>query len=454
MSSGPETNYALTTDGDHVAYEVLGGGGGPLDLLFVGDGTMISIDMHDEEPHVRRFQRRLASFSRFVRFDSRGLGLSDRLPAGVSPSVELEVDDVVAVLDAAGSDRAALLAVGNSGLTALLAAAKHPERIGSLVLMHCYARLSRSADYPCGIPQNILDRFIEAVVDVSGSTSDDEMDDVRLMAASLNDDPEFRRWWRRAARQGASPATARATLVASFQSDVRAALPSVTAPTLVLHRDPSLFAVEHARYLAEHLRDVRLLELPGGDHLPYGHGCDTIVDEIEEFLTGSRGGSGTDRVLTTVLFTDIVSSTQRAARAGDRTWHDVLDRHDAMVRSELRRFDGREVKSTGDGILATFGGPARAIRCAEAICVGARGLGIEVRAGLHTGEVEVRGDDIGGIAVHIAQRVSAQAGPNEVLVSRTVVDLVAGSGIAFEDRGHQELKGLEGSWQLFAAVTA
>jgi class 3 adenylate cyclase len=196
------------------------------------------------------------------------------------------------------------------------------------------------------------------------------------------------------------------------------------------------------------------VELPGGDHLPYGHGSDTIVDEIEEFLTGSRGGSGTDRVLTTVLFTDIVSSTQRAARAGDRSWRDVLDRHDAMVRSELRRFNGREVKTTGDGILATFDGPARAIRCAESICVAARGLGLEVRAGLHTGEVEVRGDDIGGIAVHIAQRVSAQAGSNEVLVSRTVVDLVAGSGLEFEDRGLHELKGLEGSWQLFAGVTA
>jgi class 3 adenylate cyclase len=367
--------------------------------------------------------------------------------------VELEVADIVSVLDAARSEQTALLAIGNAGLAALMAAAQHPERVSSAVLVHCFARLPRSEDYPCGVPQRVLDRFVDVAVDVSGASADDDMNDAKLLAAGLSEDPRFREWWSRASRQGASPAAARASMTATFGTDVRAALPLITAPVLVLHRDPSLFSVDHARYLAEHLPTARLVELPGGDHLPYGPGSDAIVDEVEEFLTGARGGSGTDRVLTTVLFTDIVSSTKRAVEAGDRSWHDVLDRHDAMVRSELRRFNGREVKTTGDGIMATFDGPARAIRCAQAIGAGARQLGIEVRAGLHTGEVEVRGDDIGGIAVHLAQRVSAQAGSNEVLVSRTVVDLVAGSGLEFDDRGLHQLKGLDGSWQLFAVVT-
>jgi class 3 adenylate cyclase len=450
--TGVETRYARAADGSHVAYQVMGSG--PLDLVFVGDGTMISIDMHDEEPHVRRFMGRLASFSRLIRFDRRGIGLSDRLPAGIFPSLELEVADLVSVLDAAGSERASLLAFDSAGMTALMAAAQHAERVTSLVLMHCYARLPQSDDYRFGVPQHVLDRFVESVVDVSRtSTPGDDVDDVRMMVSSVSDDPRFRQWWSRASRQGASPAAARANLVASFETDVRVALPLVHAPVLVLQRRDGLYDVGHAHYLAEHLPDARLVELPAGDHLPYGRDSDAVVDEIEEFLTGVRGGSGTDRVLTTVMFTDIVGSTQRAATAGDRSWHDVLDRHDTMAREELRRFNGREVKTTGDGIMATFDGPARAIRCAEAICRGARELGIEVRAGLHTGEVEVRGNDIGGIAVHLAQRVSGQAEPNQVLVSRTVVDLVAGSGIAFEDRGQHELKGLEGSWQLFVVVT-
>ena len=278
------------------------------------------------------------------------------------------------------------------------------------------------------------------------------MDDVQLLAASLSGDPGFREWWARAGRRGASPAAARANLEMSFSGDVRSALPLIDAPTLILHRDPSLFSVGHARYLAEHLGHARLVVLPGGDHLPYGADSDTVIDEIEEFLTGVRGGAATDRVLTTVLFTDIVGSTERVARSGDRAWHELLDSHDAMTRSELRRFRGREVKTTGDGLLATFDGPARAIRCAQSICAGARRLGIEVRAGLHTGEVEVRGDDVGGIAVHLAQRVSSCADAGEVLVSRTVVDLVAGSGIAFDDRGVHELKGIEGTWGLFSVV--
>jgi class 3 adenylate cyclase len=426
-------------------------GDGPLDLVSVGYGNVVSIDMRDEETHVRRFEERLASFSRLIRFDPRGIGLSDAPPPGVAPGIELVVEDILTVLDTVGSTQACLFAVGGGGLAALLAAAMHPGRVSSLALVHCYARLPRDEDYPFGIPQRLLASFLDAVLDVGGGAgADPAMDDVDLLAPSLSQDPVFREWWARAGRRGASPAAARANLEMSFSGDVRSALPLIDAPTLVLHRDPSLFSVGHAHYLAEHLARARLVVLPGGDHLPYGADSDVIIDEIEEFLTGVRGGAATDRVLTTVLFTDIVGSTERVARSGDRSWHELLDSHDAMARDELRRFRGREVKTTGDGILATFDGPARAIRCAQSICAGAHRLGFEVRAGLHTGEVEVRGDDVGGIAVHLAQRVSSRAGAGEVLVSRTVVDLVAGSGIAFEDRGVHDLKGIDGAWGLFA----
>jgi class 3 adenylate cyclase len=447
VTGGPETRYAPSEEGTHVAYQIIGDG--PLDLVTVGYGNNISIDMRDEESHVRRFEERLASFSRLIRFDPRGIGLSDAVSPGVGPGIELVVDDIVTVLDAVGSTQACLFAVGGSGLAALLAAAVHPGRVSSLALLHCYARLPRDEDYPFGIPQALLTTFLEAVVNVGG-TEDPAMDDVDLLAPSLSGDPVFREWWARAGRRGASPAAARANLEMSFAGDVRSALPLIDAPTLVLHRDPSLFSVAHGRYLAEHLARARLVVLPGGDHLPYGAHSDVVIDEIEEFLTGVRGGAATDRVLTTVLFTDIVGSTERVARSGDRSWHELLDSHDAMARTELRRFRGSEVKTTGDGILATFDGPARAIRCAQSICAGAHQLGFEVRAGLHTGEVEVRGDDVGGIAVHLAQRVSSRADAGEVLVSRTVVDLVAGSGIAFDDRGVHDLKGIEGAWGLFA----
>ncbi len=447
LSTVTGTRYARTADGGHVAFQIVGQG--PTDLVCVGYGNLISIDLRDEEPHVRRFEGRLASFSRFIRFDPRGIGLSDAPPPGVSPDPELLADDIVAVLDAAGSPRASLFAVGSSGLAAMLAAAMHPGRISSLVLFNCYARLLREDDYPQGLRPEILDQFLESVLELDDA-AETSIDDVQLLAASLAGDPAFREWWAQAGRRSASPATARASLQASFSGDVRSSLPLIEAPTLVLHRDPSLFSVGHAHYLAEMIAGARLVVLPGGDHLPYGVDVDMVVDEIEEFLTGVRGGAATDRVLMTVLFTDIVSSTELASRSGDRPWHQLLDSHDAMVRAELRRFGGRAVKTTGDGILATFDGPARAIRCAQSICAAARGLGIEVRAGLHTGEVEVRGDDVGGIAVHLAQRVSSRAGPSEVLVSRTVVDLVVGSGLEFDDRGGHELKGIEGMWGLFA----
>jgi class 3 adenylate cyclase len=449
MKGGPESHYARTADGVHIAYQTMGDG--PLDLVLVGYGNMISVDIRDDEPHIRRFERRLASFSRFVRFDPQGLGLSDPIPAGTPVSVEQHVDDLMAVLDAIGSSSAALVAVGGSGLTALLAAAQQPDRISSLALIHAYPRMVRDEDYPCGFPVEWADGFMEGVLDLSADA--EESDDVVVLAPSLGEDPEFRAFWKRAGQRGASPASARLLLTMMFGSDVRSALPSIQAPTLLLHRIDSVFSLGHSRYLADHIANARLVELPGRDHLPFAGDSDAILDEVEEFLTGVRGGADVDRVLTTVLFTDIVGSTEQAVRFGDRAWHDILDRHDTMVRGELRRYRGREVKTTGDGILATFDGPARGMRCAQAICTGARRLGIEVRAGLHTGEVEMRGDDVSGIAVHLAQRVSALAGPSEVLVSRTVVDLVAGSGIEFDDRGEHELKGVAGRWRLFAVET-
>jgi class 3 adenylate cyclase len=447
VTVGPETRYAKTLDGVHIAFQTLGDG--PLDLLCAGYGNMVSIDLRDEEAHFRRFERRLWSFSRLIRFDPRGLGLSDRIAPGVPSTIEQGVEDVVAVLDAAGSSRASVFAVGGSGLTALLMAATHPDRVNSLVLVHAFARLVRSEDYPYGISQRSLDHFIDSVLDL-GDEADDSVDDIDLVAPSLGDDPEFRAWWKRAGQRSASPASARAWLTTTFNSDVRAILALVAAPTLLLDRTESPFGGSHSRYLADHLADARLVSLSGRDDAPWAGDSDAIVDEIEEFLTGVRGESGSDRILTTVLFTDIVSSTERAATSGDRAWHELLDRHDDMVREELRRFRGREIKTTGDGVLATFDGPARAMRCALAICAGARRQGIEVRAGLHTGEVELRGDDVSGIAVNLAQRVSSVAGPSEVLVSRTVADLVVGSGIAFDDRGEQKLKGIADPWRLFA----
>jgi len=443
----PDTSYAQAKDGVHVAYQILGEG--QLDLLCVGYGNMVSIDMRDEEPHFGRFERGLATFSRYIRFDPRGIGLSDPLAAGAPASVEQGVDDLVSVLDAVGSERAALFAVGGSALTALVAAASHPERVASLVLVNGHARRAWADDYPCGIPQQELDGFINAVLDVSGG-ADTPVDDVTILVPSLAGDPHFRAWWKRAGQRSASPATARTMLTMMYRTDVRSSLPLITAPTLLIHRVGSALPVEMTRYLADHLSHARLIELAGRDHFPFAGDSDALVEEIEEFLTGVRGHAETDRVLATVLFTDIVGSTERAAQGGDRSWHDLLDRHDRMIREELRRFRGHEVKTTGDGVLATFDGPARAMRCAHAICAGARRLGIEIRAGLHTGEVEIRGDDVGGIAVHIAQRVSTLATANEVLVSRTVVDLVAGSGIEFEDRGEHDLKGVPGTWRLYA----
>lgn len=440
-----EIHYARSGD-LHVGYQVIGDG--PIDLLALNNGSTIWID-RDDEPHWSRFDRRLASFSRLIRFDPSGLGLSDPFVGGSGPTIEGLVQDALAVLDAVGSSRASLLGVSQGGLAAMLLSSTHPERVSAQVLMHCWARMVRASDYPWGLPQDVLDRFVEAVTDPS--YRGDAVDDLAMIAPSLATDVEFRSWWKRAGERGASPAIARAHNVLAAGADIRAVLPLIKTPTLVLHRTDNAFVgIDHGRYLAENIAGATLVELPGRDHLPFVGETDALLGEIEEFLTGTRGTPSTDRMLATILFTDIVDSTKRAAGTGDRRWRELLDSHDRMTERQIQRFGGRRVKSTGDGMLATFDGPARAIQSGLAIRDGARQLGIEVRLGVHTGEVERRGDDIGGIGVHIAARVEAHAQPGEVWVSRTVTDLVAGSGIIFGDRGEHQLKGVPGTWQLFA----
>jgi class 3 adenylate cyclase len=440
----PETRYARSGDA-HIAYQILGEGGP--DLLYLSSGT-ISIDSIDEEPGFARFHRELASFSRLIRMDLRGVGLSD--PIAVPPSLEQWVGDALAVLDAAGAERAALCGADEGALVAMLTAATHPSRTAALILLNAYPRLTRDDDYPHGLPGHLVERFTQAVLPDDGGEG--SFADLEIFVPAVADDPRFRQWWQRAGNRGASPATARALTQTRFASDLRPVLPTIQVPTLVVHRKGNRASlVGHGRYLAEHIPGARYAELPGNEHLPYVGDSDAIVAEIEEFLTGVRRVE-TDRVLATILFCDIVQSTDLVRELGDRRWRDVLDGYYAMIRRQLDRFAGREIKTMGDGVLATFDGPARAIRCAQAVRDGARQLGLDVRVGLHTGEVETMGDDIGGLAVHIGERVCASAGPGEVLASRTVVDLVAGSGITFSDRGERELKGVPERWHLYAVT--
>ena len=372
-------------------------------------------------------------------------------PLTGSNTLEQWVDDALTVLDAAGSRRTAFFGTDPAGaVVATMFAASHPERTTRLVLFNGATRFLWSDDYPWGWPAEELERRLDAVVDrkLTGS-----IDPTILPSAEADD--EFRRWRIRAQRRGLSPLRTRAAHEAIWRSDLRPVLDTITTPTLLLYREVGPAATnQHGDYLAAHLRDARLITLSGTDALPFLGDVVGLVAEVQEFLTGARSEPVPDRILATVLFSDIVDSTAQATSLGDRTWTERLDAHDALVRRELQRFRGREIKTTGDGFLATFDGPARAIRSACAIRDGAQTLGISVRVGLHTGEVEVRRDDIGGIAVHTAARVQGRAEPGEVCVSRTVVDLVAGSGITFDDRGEHELKGVTGAWRLFAVASS
>jgi class 3 adenylate cyclase len=442
-----ETRYVRSGDA-HIAYQIVGEG--PVDVLVSSFGT-ISIDSFEDEPHFARFLNRLGSFARIIRYDRRGIGLSDPIAPAVPPTLEQDVDDAVAVLEAVDSRGAAVLGMWASGLTAILLAATRPARVGGLVLVNAYARLERADDYPGGIPAKMLEGYGHQLI--SPDTVRNTGDVLALVAPSVASDERFVRWWEEAGRRGASPATAQALWSVWSHADVSDVLSSLQAPTLVVHRrDCRWLRVDHGRYLGEHIPRAKYVEIEGADAPPFTENADVVLEEIEEFLTGERHDQHLDRVLATVVFTDIVGSTEQAAARGDQQWRELLDRHDAMVRRQLERFGGREVKTTGDGFLASFDGPARAIRCALSVRDGARQLGIDIRAGAHTGEVELRGTDIGGIAVHIGQRISSLAGPGEVLVSSTVKDLVAGSGIEFQDRGTHSLRGVPDEWRVFAVA--
>jgi class 3 adenylate cyclase len=434
------TRYARKGDA-FVAYQTLGEG--PLDLVVVqGYGH---VELVWEDPHTARLFERFSAFSRTIWFDKLGTGLSDPVALTALPTLEEWMDDVRAVMDDASSERAALVANFEGGPMAILFAATYPERTSALVLVDTYARLARDDDYPHGLPADTLEKFREVATERwrTGYT-------LEWLIPSLAADPEMRKFIARFERASASPGVFSAIARMNGSVDVRAVLPTIHAPTLVIHRaDNPWVRVGHGRYLAEHIPGARFVELPGADTVPVGPDQDQVVAEIQEFLTGFRTAPYPDRVLATVMFTDIVGSTARAAEAGDGKWRDVLEGHARIVRAELANHRGREVKYVGDGFLATFDGPARAIHCAHSIVHRVSSLGIEVRAGLHTGECELVGDDVEGLAVHIAKRVSELADPSEVLVSSTVKDLVAGSGIGFSERGTHVLRGVPDTWRVF-----
>jgi class 3 adenylate cyclase len=443
MAAIPETRYVKSGD-VHIAYQVLGEG--PPDLVFVS-GFTSHCEHQWEEPTLAQSLRRMASFSRLIWMDKRGTGLSDPVPPD-RLSLELRMRDMNAVLDAVGSTRAALLGASDGGPMCTLYAATYPDRVSHLVLYAAWARFLQDVDYPFGLPAEAFEAITAVATAGWGKAGV-----LGVVAPSVADDPGMREWWGRWERLSCSPGTMAAIVRVAFETDVRPVLASVRAPTLVIHRTGDQFAsVEHGRFLAEHIPGARLVELPGIDHPHFVGDSDAVIDEVEEFITGTRSAPESHRVLATVLFTDIVGSTEQAVDRGDSRWLELLDHHNALVRRELRRFGGREVKTVGDGFVATFEGPARAVRCAQAIAEDVCRLGLVIRAGVHTGEVELLDGDIGGVAVHIAARVSALAGPGEVLVSRTVKDLVAGSGIGFLDRGTHSLKGLTEDWQLLAAT--
>ena len=430
----PDTRYAKSGD-VHIAYQVFGEG--PLNVVFAPPG-FTNVEHWWDEPEVSRWLLRLASYARVVMFDKRGTGLSDRVAD--FPGLDQRMDDLRAVMDATGMEQAALLGISEGGTMSALFAATYPSRCRALVLCNAYPA-STFAD--CRRWSNF-----STISSVTGAAAAAW----QSFAPSRVNDPAFKRWWGRNERVSNSPAGAAAYARMNRLIDISDIVSTIRVPTLVIHRtDDRNVSVEGGRFLATHIPGSRYLEFPGVDHLPFvGDNADDIADAIEEFLTGSRAPVAVDRVLATVLFTDIVGSTEKAAALGDHRWRDLLDTHHTAIRRTLSRFRGHEIKTTGDGVLATFDGPARGVRCACAIADEIRPLGIEVRAGLHTGECEVIGDDIGGIAVHIGARVAALAGASEVLVSGTVKDLVAGSGLRFGDRGNHSLKGVPGDWRIFA----
>ena len=420
-------------------------GEGHLDLLWIA-GFVSNVELAWEEPLLARYFNRLARFSRLILFDKRGTGLSDRVPRSELPSLEERMDDVLAVLEAAGSERAAVMGHSEGGNLAVLYAATHPERVDALVTSGIFAKRRWSPDYPWAETPEQRERYIGDLEARWGSDSD-----IERIAPSAARDPAFAKRLVTYFRQSASPGDAAALLRMNTEIDIRAVLPTISVPTLVLHRTGDLdSSIEEGRWIASQIPGAKLVELPGDDHLPWVGDQDSVLDEVERFLTGRLAPAEPDRVLATILVTDIVGSTERAAELGDRAWAELLDRHHAIVREQLHAFRGEEVDTAGDGFLATFDGPGRAIRAAVAIRDGLRDSGIPVRCGLHTGEAERVGGKVAGIAVHLAARIADTAESGEILVSDTVRSLVAGSGIEFADRGSALLRGVPEEQHLFA----
>jgi class 3 adenylate cyclase len=443
MTGAPVTQYTRSADGTNLAYQV--SGEGPIDLVFRNAG--IPIDLLSEDPGFVRVRKRLDTFSRTVWFDHRGLGASEGDSHG-SLSEEIFAADLTAVLDSVGVNRPTLVGEDVSGVQVLKFSVTHPERVSGLVLVNSFAHYVREDDYPWGLRAETLDRFVSSVKETWGTGAA-----VDFVAPSRTADGRFRAWMARSARFAGGPDQTADMARAYYECDVRPLLSSISVPTLVLHREGNrVIDLGAGRYLAEHIPNAKFVVLPGDDHLFFVGDTDALVDEIEDFLTGARSGADGDVRTMTVLFTDIVASTERQVRVGQREWSRLTDDHDAMVRAALIRHRGHEVKTMGDGFLATFDSAGRALRCAAEILAGAKGIGLDLRAGVHTGDVEVRGNDIAGLAVTIAKRVCDVAGPGEVLVSRAAAGVVAGSGLVFDDRGDHELKGVPGTWGLLAVT--
>jgi class 3 adenylate cyclase len=446
MRFGPPVRFARRPDGHNLAYQVLGDA--ELDLVFLL-GYATHLGLLWEEPSVAGFLHKLAAFSRLILLDRLGSGLSDRGPT--DQTFEDDMDDVALVLDGVGSERAALFGCALGGRLALLFAATYPERTSAVVTFAAHPASMRDEDYPWGSSQEQREQLLASIRGGSGGLSDS----LPRMAPHEAADPSFRHWWQMYNRSAVTPPEAYQIVMALGPVDIRRLLGSIRVPTLLLHRSGDRWVDVHtSRYMAKRIPGARLVELPGDDHLPCFGDQDAVVALTQQFLTGSLPVADPDRMLATVLFTDLVDSTKLATELGDRRWHRTLEQHNQVVGANFARFRGKEIKTTGDGFLAIFDGPARAIRAAHAIRAELAEHGLQVRVGLHTGEVELLGHDIGGIAVHIAARVMAQAGAGEVLCSRTVKDLVAGAGFAFADRGTRRLKGVADRWQLYAVQPA
>ena len=441
----PQTRYARAPDGVSIAYQTFGDG--PRDLVWV-PGWVSHLEANWDEPTLVQFFEGLAAFSRLILFDKRGTGLSDRVPEAALPTLEQRISDVLTVCDAVGSGHASLIGISEGAPMCVLYAATYPQRTTSIVLLGGYARRLNDVDYTVGLSPEQFEGWVGEVADNWGSPVG-----VADRAPSMANDPQFREAWARYLRLAASPAAVVALVRMNAQIDVRSILGSIRVPTLVLHRvGDRTIPIGAGRYLAAHIPGAKLVELPGEDHVPWLGDAEGVLGEIEEFLTGVRHRTGHDQVLATVLFTDIVDSTRRAAELGDQAWADLLLAHHGRVREQLARDGGREMGTAGDGFLAIFDGPARAVRCALSLVERIHALGIEIRAGVHVGEVDLGADDVRGLAVHIGARIAALAGPGEVLVSRTVKDLVAGSGLMFEPRGSHVLKGVPDEWQVYSAA--